>query len=320
MNRLVIALFAAASLSAPTGRSDSTVFVGSTPCAEPVRALLEIPRAANAELIEWELTLNEAAGSAAGATYHLRYRFGRTRPNQPGLDADAPQLERRGTWRADAGTRGSASPIVKLDGSVSLMRVGETILHLLAPDGSLMVGNGGWSYSLSRRDAVEKDVDAHVVAADPGDPSRTTSRETGPSVFGVFDGRTPCQGIARELGVAARPGCAKAKWRLTLFQDPNTHQPTTYRLEGSLYGSHPREGSWRIARGTTILPAAEVYELAAVNGEAAASLLKADDRVLFFLDRNRRPLTGNARNAYTLDRRSFNPDGAEASGGQFGKR
>jgi len=30
--------------------------------------------------------------------------------------------------------------------------------------------------------------------------------------------------------------------------------------------------------------------------------------VLFFLDRNRRPMTGNARNAYTLDRRSFDAD------------
>jgi hypothetical protein len=307
MHRFLIALIAAASFAAPTGRSSSNVFVGSTPCAEPLRALLEIPAAANAGLIEWELTLNEVEASTGG-TYYLRYRFGRTRPNQPGLDADAPQLERSGTWRTDTATRGATGSVVKLDGSVSLMRVGGTILHLLAPDGSLMVGNGGWSYSLSRRDAVEKDVDAHVVAADPGDPSRTTSRETGPSVFGVFDGRTPCQGIARELGVAARPGCVKAKWRLTLFQDPKTHQPTTYRLEGSLYRSQPREGSWRIARGIPILPAAEVYELSAPKGKSPGWLLKGDDRVLFFLDRNRRPMTGNARNAYTLDRRSFDAD------------
>ena len=39
-----------------------------------------------------------------------------------------------------------------------------------------------------------------------------------------------------------------------------------------------------------------------VKGESPAWLLKADERVLFFLGRDRRPLTGNATNAYTLDR------------------
>ena len=78
--------------------------------------------------------------------------------------------------------------------------------------------------------------------------------------------------------------------------------PTTYRLEGTLYRPRVREGSWRIGRGAAGLPDAEVYELAPADGESAAALLKGDDRVLFFLDRNRRPLTGNARLAYTLDR------------------
>ena len=38
-----------------------------------------------------------------------------------------------------------------------------------------------------------------------------------------------------------------------------------------------------------------------------AFLLKGYDRVLFCLDRNRRPMNGNAGNAYTADRRSFSP-------------
>ena len=299
----IAALIAAASFSQPT---TSSVFVGSTPCDETVRELLGIPRDANAELIEWELTFDQAVNATPSGTYQLRYRYGRTRPNQPGLDADAQRLERRGSWRIDARTVTSlGAPILKLDGAMSLMRVGESVLHVVAPDGTLMSGNGGWSYTLSRRDAVEKDVPADLVAADRGDPDRTTSRATGPAVFGIFDGRTPCQGIARELGVTARPGCAKAKWRLTLFRDPATHQPTTYTLEGSLYGLRRREGSWRVTRGIPVLPAAEVYELAPVNGEAPGLLLKASDRVLFFLDRERRPLTGNARFGYTLDRRSF---------------
>ena len=209
MKRLAIAaLLAAGSFSAPPTALRSMVYVGSTPCDEPVRALLGIPLEANAELIEWELTLEEAAGSGASAAYHLRYRFGRTRQNQPGLDASAERLKRRGAWRIEsAGRQSRTVQVVVLDGSVSLMKVGETILHVVAPDGTLMAGNGGWGYTLSRRDAVEKEVAAGLAAADPGDPPRTTSRATGPSVFGIFDGRTPCQGIARVLGVAPRPGC-----------------------------------------------------------------------------------------------------------------
>ena len=303
MRRFAItALLAAVSFSQPAAAAGN-VFVGSTPCNENIRGLLDIPLDANAELIEWELSLSEAGQNSAAGTYELRFRFGRTRPNQPGLDADAPTRERRGTWRIETETlQQQAAAIVKLDGGVSLRKVGDTILHLVEADGRLMAGNGGWSYTLSRRDAVEKNVPATLAAADPGDAPRTTSRATGPSVFGIFDGRTPCQGIALELGVAPRPGCWKAKWRLTLFHDPKTHEPTTYRLEGTLYRSQPREGSWRIKRGIPGLPAAEVYEIGPVKGESPVWLLKADERVLFFLGRDRRPLTGNATNAYTLDR------------------
>ena len=300
---LVLILLTTVSSVEKSAPAETRVFVGSTPCAEALRTLLAIPGDAKAELIEWELTLAEAAQPRGAATYHLRYKFGQTRPNQPGLDATAASLERRGSWRLEqAARRQPATGVVVLDNGLSLLKVSDTILHAAAPDGSLMAGTGGWSYTLNRRDAVEQDVDPRLVAADPGDPDRTTSRATGPTVLGIFDGRTPCQGIAREIGAAARPGCGKAKWRLTLFQDPTTRQPTTYRLEGNVYASRPREGTWRIGRGATGLADAEVYELAPPNGELPALLLKGDDRVLFFLDRNRRPLTGNARNAYTLDR------------------
>jgi hypothetical protein len=305
MQRLLLAaILAGASFSGPAVVSRSTVFVGSTPCDESIRTILGIPREANAELIEWELTLEEAADARAGATYHLRYKFGPTRANQPGLDSTAPTLERSGSWRIETPAEGQrAAAVVTLEKGLSLLKVSDTILHVLAPDRTLMVGNGGWSYTLSRRDAVERPVDSGLAAADSGDPARTTSHETGPSVLAIFDGRTPCQGIAREIGIAARPGCWKAKWRLTLLQDPKTRQPTVYRLEGTLYRSVPREGAWRITRGSRALPDAEVYELAPANGESPVLLLKGDDRVLFFLDRNRHPLTGTAGNAYTLDRR-----------------
>ena len=174
MRRFAItALLAAVSFSQPAAAAGN-VFVGSTPCNENIRGLLDIPLDANAELIEWELSLSEAGQNSASGTYELRFRFGKTRPNQPGLDDDAPTRERRGTWRIETETlQQQAAAIVKLDGGVSLRKVGDTILHLVEADGRLMAGNGGWSYTLSRRDAVEKNVPATLAAADPGDAPRT---------------------------------------------------------------------------------------------------------------------------------------------------
>jgi hypothetical protein len=134
-------------------------------------------------------------------------------------------------------------------------------------------------------------------------------------VFGVFEGRTPCHGIAHELAVTARPGCCKLKWRVTILQDPHSHEPTTYKVEGTLYGSGAREGRWRMTRGTADDPQATVYELFPSLEHRSILLLKGDDNVLFFLDPSRRPLIGTAQNTYTLDRRMslrqlFTPVGA----------
>jgi hypothetical protein len=216
----LVVLLTAAIFSEPAAQTRTDVFVGSTPCAELIRTQLAIPRDATVGLIEWELTLTEATGSRGAATYHLRYKFGQTRPNQPGLDATAASLERRGTWRLEAAApRQPASGVVVLDNGLSLLKVTDTILHALAPDRSLMVGNGGWSYTLSRRDAIEPDVDPGLTAADPGDPDGTTSRATGAAVFGIFDGRGRCFMIRthrsrRPIGSRAPctdRACAKAR-------------------------------------------------------------------------------------------------------------
>ena len=60
---VVAALFTVVSITGPVSQPRTTVFVGSTPCDEAVRRILEIPREANAELIEWELTLGQTAGA-----------------------------------------------------------------------------------------------------------------------------------------------------------------------------------------------------------------------------------------------------------------
>ena len=69
----LVALLTAASFAAPSAQPRTAVYVGSTPSSEAIRTLLGIPRDANTELIEWELTLVDAARGPAA--YHLRFRF-----------------------------------------------------------------------------------------------------------------------------------------------------------------------------------------------------------------------------------------------------
>ncbi|MGA0560144.1 hypothetical protein ACO2Q8_26010 [Larkinella sp. VNQ87] len=131
-------------------------------------------------------------------------------------------------------------------------------------------------------------------------PSKTYSRTPlaeGPTVVGTFEGRFPCAEIYRDWKMPVRPECVKLKWGLTLFQDPATHQPTTYRLN-----RNTREGTWAIVRGTKTDPNAVVYQLDSDKPEVSIYLLKGDDNVLFVLDQERNFRVGNDYLSYTLNR------------------
>jgi hypothetical protein len=97
-------------------------------------------------------------------------------------------------------------------------------------------------------------------------------------------------------------GCIKSKWRVTLYQNPETSAPTTYKVEGSLFRAGAREGTWSITQGSTVDPKATVYQLDATNTQPALFFLKGDDNVLFFLSQNRELLVGHAEFSYTLNR------------------
>jgi hypothetical protein len=279
-------------------------FVGSSPCGESIRQLLRIPADADSDLIQWKLTLRQDPKTKAPAGYKLHCDHGKTVPGTPGLSGARTAVRREGHWKISKGTKSATDAVVyELDGAVALVKVAHDILHVMNPDRSLMVGNGGWSYTLNRAESAEK----------PGDPDLPTPSlsytispaATGPTVFGIFEGRSPCLGIARELKLAEDAGGIKAKWRVTLYHNPVTLAPTTYKVEGSLHRKGAREGKWTIQRGNDADRNAIVYCLAPPSESAAPLyLLKGDDNVLFFLNQKRNPLVGHADFSYTLNRRS----------------
>lgn len=133
-------------------------------------------------------------------------------------------------------------------------------------------------------------------------PSQTSSRSgiaEGPSVYGVFVGRTPCQEFMSELNMGVREECTKRKMGITFYQDSVTRQPTFYETYGM--GKWTGKGKWHILRGTPNDPKAAVFQLE-LDAKTSLFLLKGDDNVLFILDRKKDFLIGNAKHSYTLNR------------------
>jgi hypothetical protein len=266
-------------------------FVGTTPAKAEVLQFFGAPAGTTAELIEWSLSFTSPS------RYTLRAAYGLTEPNFPGIHRERKEVNRQGTWTATKGTKWSASADVVDLGGLAFVRVGPSVLHVLAADRSMMPGNASASFSLNRNEAAEPAPDPSLPSMPgPGGSYTISPLSTGPTVYGVFEGRTPCLGVARELARTVAPGCPKLKWRLTLLQDAASHKPTTFKLEGTLYRSEREEGPWTISDNS-------VVTLEHADRTPLVSLLKVGDDTVMFLDRSQNLLVGNASFSYTLERR-----------------
>lgn len=120
--------------------------------------------------------------------------------------------------------------------------------------------------------------------------------------MGTFEGRPPCLEIAKQLNIPISSDCIKLKWRLTLYHDAKTHQPTNYTLEGSFFREKVRKGNWAIVQTTKPHAGATVYQLDPGKPGQSFYFLKGDDNVLFILDENMNFRVGNSDFSYTLNR------------------
>ena len=282
-------------------------FRGITPYAEELAHFLGI-RETNPEIIQWNLTLQRDQKTHLPTRYELRCDYGSTTPNKPGLSASVRTRQKQGAWKTIKGTKLNPEATVhELDGGLILYELSSNVLHILTPERDFKVGDGGWSYTLNSTAHSEREVDLGLALTVPDMSYQIAPLATGPSVFGVFEGRTPAQGIARQLKIPVHAAATKAKWRVTLYHDQDTRAPTTYKIEGTLFRPSAREGSWRVIPGAPANPNSTIYELTSERKETLR-LLKGDDNVLFFLDRSNRPLVGHAEFSYTLNRRAALPE------------
>ena len=276
-------------------------FVGTTLCGREVREFIGgLPSDARCHAITWRLTLRPAPAP----TWKLAATYGVPATTNPNAMVDGPSVALQGTWRTVTAARsapGATRHQLTREGvrqSLSFAEIHGDLLHLLADDGGLMVGTGGWSYTLNRAGRAEKPGEVSRAA----DMSYTISpRATGSTVSGVFEGRTPCRGVSHQMKLPEMDGCLKVKWRVTLYQDPATAAATTYKVEHVASAACPRrdlEDSPATVRRIGVGPLSARRDADRRRDPASEGRRQR----LLFVDEQFQPLIGTAEFSYTLNR------------------
>jgi hypothetical protein len=257
-------------------------------------------------MMKWNLTLYQDAKSFP-AEYRLICTYGMDKQGTRGFTEGARTMELKGKWIIERGIHENAGAVVyKLitdnpSISLSFLKPDENILHLLDTDKHLMRGNGAWSYTLNRINPVN-------LSSNKFDSQKIMASQFA-NDSAVFDGRTPCYEPILALTGRTITGCQLIKCRLVLYQDVKTHEPTSFVLYtvhvGTGNSRYPTTGKWMVTQGTKTDRKAILYQLQPDLEKPRPPLvfLKADDNILFLLDKEMNCMAGNDYCAYTLNKK-----------------
>ena len=286
---LIVFLFAAVACSAagPAVSSKGEIMlIGSTPGGTEIKKTLGIDAERKVDFIRWELRLDDGTRKFTG-----QVTFGESEPNTNGFIGGGETRKFAGRYTT-VGERIKLST-AEIPEAIVLADIDGRIFHLVGPDNKLMVGNGGWGYSLARQDREPGKARPLVTL------SKALLDETEPET--IFDGRTPCVDLGRS-DLPFTEGCLKLKWRLRLLRDSGPRTAGTYRLESTLNRREIVEGKWTLVNGTHANPAALFLKLDMDHPAGAISFFVADSNVIFMTDRDERLRAGNGDFGFTLNR------------------
>ncbi len=255
-------------------RGKENIYTGSTPADPVVRSFLGIPLADSIDFIRWKLILDDKH-------YTLNCNYGISKPNTNGFVNGGKKTELTGIL-----SKGKNYYQLQNDNkNLKIAELNTNLLHLLDTDNSLLVGNGGWSYTLNNITPLATDqINIKAQQTDLKDSI-------------AFEGRTPCDvpGI-----IPAGMLCYKLKWYIVLYANAEKNEAGTYKV----YGTHwrrqgARTGKWKIITGKD---GRIIYELNDNNGNEFLYLLKLDEHILVFTDAHGKLLVGNEDFSYTMNR------------------
>lgn len=249
-------------------------YTGSTPAAQLVRAFLGISLTDSIDFIRWNLTLAENQ-------YSLQCNYGIGKPNTNGFYDGGKKVSLTGTFN-------KVKNIYQLqygEKALSIAELNNNLIHILNNDKSLMIGNGGFSYTLNNLSpAISDEINL---------PTAQIALKDSIS----FIGRTPC-GVP---GVVPNgKECYKLKWRIVFYAQGENNVAGKYKIPGSpWYKEGGRKGTWKIIKGKDDRT---IYQLNDDKGDIVINLLKLDEGVIIFTDAKGNLLVGDLDFSYTLNR------------------
>ena len=263
-------------LNVACGHGKEKTYTGSTPAADVIKSFLGIPLSDSIDFIRWRLTIDDN-------DYELKCNYGIGKNNTNGFINGGKKTEIKGDVKKDR----NYYALQNGDKILYITELNTDLLHLLDENKAMLVGNGGWSYTLNSLVASISD-DVNLVI---NKPQLEDSLD--------LEGRTPCKipGI-----IPAGMQCYKLKWHIILYADPKTNQPDGYKIFGTAWRQDgPKTGNWKIIRGKN---GRITYQLNDDKAEGLLYLLKMDDNIVYFTDATGRLLVGDEDFSYTLNRRT----------------
>lgn len=276
-----------------SGADGLSQYVGCTPGDAAIAGRLGIPAGTVIDFIKWELALDHTQHS-----FRLNITYGESQPNTLGFKNGGQQKSYQGEFRSrkEKGVERFGLTSRDFTAEIALLQLNPNILHLLTAQNELMSGNGGWSYSLNAKTPDTKNFPLPYL-----EKAKVILNDTATEV--IFEGRTPCQDFAAENQLTVSASCFKLKWKLTLYRNPITHQPTTYNLKRTNSRETDITGNWSLKQGTGSNPTALLLQLDPDKPSQTISLLVGSGNVLFFLHKNEELFAGNENFSFTLNRR-----------------
>jgi len=250
-------------------------YIGSTPAnAAVVRDFLNIPRTDSVDFIRWKLQLNNKE-------FELNCNYGIGKPNTNGFYDGGKTIQLKGKFTVS----GNDIVLQKAGKYLRMVELNEDLIHIADNNEHLLVGTGGWSYTLNTISPLHS---SHVNLK--ANMSTVTDSL-------VYVGRTPC-GVPGII----EPGkeCYKLKWKIIFYPISNSLHYGRYKILGTAYrAQNGKTGTWRMIDGKD---GRIIYELNNDQETKYICLVKLDDQVLVFSDGEGKLLVGNEDFSYTINR------------------
>ena len=164
----IFILFSWTVLIASCASAEKRNYTGSTPADITVRSFLGIPLSDSIDFIRWQLAFDDN-------NYVLNCNYGIGKPNTNGFINGGKNITIHGTMLKEENYYQLRSG----DKILELAALNENLLHIMKADKSLLLGNGGWSYTLNN---IQPIVTDQITLKTTGSVLKDSM---------VFDGRTP---------------------------------------------------------------------------------------------------------------------------------